>query len=99
MQISKNLRLQKEAYIKRSSFISKGVAGCKIEAQCKSGVGADSILSLTIEAGKEARLARGGIREHEAFLNREKKGPAGTRRVSVSMADKQKEAGGRLQGD
>ena len=62
-------------------------------------MGADSILSLTIEAGKEARLARGGIREHEAFLNREKKGPAGTRRVSISMANKQKEAGGRLQGD
>jgi len=79
--LSKNKR--QNANIKRSSFAERGiyqkifvyikrVAGCKIEAQCKSAVGADSILSLTIAAGKEARLARGGIREHEAFLNREK---------------------------
>jgi len=30
----------------------KGVAGCKIEAQCKSEVGADSMSSLTIATGE-----------------------------------------------
>ena len=32
--------------------------------------------------GREARLARGGIREHDTFLG----GPAGTGRCGVSMA-------------
>ena len=36
--------------------------------------------------GREARLARGGIREHDAFLDHEMKGPAGTGRGGVSMA-------------
>ena len=36
--------------------------------------------------GREARLARGGIREHDAFLGHEMRGPAGTERVGVSMA-------------
>jgi len=36
--------------------------------------------------GREARLARGGIREHDAFLGHEMKGPAGTGRGGVSMA-------------
>ena len=36
--------------------------------------------------GREARLARGGIREHEASLGHEMRGPAGTRRGGVSMA-------------
>ena len=35
---------------------------------------------------KEARLARGGIREHDVFLGHEMKGPAGTERGGVSMA-------------
>jgi len=35
---------------------------------------------------REARLARGGIREHGAFLVHEMKGPAGTGRGDVSMA-------------
>ena len=30
--------------------------------------------------GREARLARGGIREHDAFLGHEMRGPAGTER-------------------
>ena len=30
--------------------------------------------------GREARLARGGIREHDAFLGKEMRGPAGTER-------------------
>ena len=37
-------------------------------------------------SGREARLARGGIREHDAFLGKEMKGPAGTGRGGVSMA-------------
>ena len=36
--------------------------------------------------GREARLARGGIREHDAFLGHEMKGPAGTGRGGVLMA-------------
>ena len=36
--------------------------------------------------GREARLARGGIREHDAFLGHEIRGPAGTGRGGVSMA-------------
>jgi len=36
--------------------------------------------------GREARLARGGIREHDAFLGKEMRGPAGTGRGGVSMA-------------
>ena len=35
---------------------------------------------------REARLARGGIREHDAFLGYEMRGPAGTGRGGVSMA-------------
>ena len=36
--------------------------------------------------GREALLARGGIREHDAFLGHEMRGPAGTGRCGVSMA-------------
>jgi len=36
--------------------------------------------------GREAQLARGGIREHDAFLGHEMRGPAGTERGGVSMA-------------
>ena len=36
--------------------------------------------------GREARLARGGIGEHDAFLGHEMRGPAGTGRDGVSMA-------------
>ena len=35
---------------------------------------------------REARLARGGIREYDAFLGHEMRGPAGTERRGVSMA-------------
>ena len=33
--------------------------------------------------GREAQLARGGIREHDAFLGHEMRGPAGTERGGV----------------
>ena len=36
--------------------------------------------------GREARLARGGFREHDAFLGHEMRGPAGPGRGGVSMA-------------
>jgi len=36
--------------------------------------------------GREARLARCGIREHDVFLGHEMRGPAGTGRGGVSMA-------------
>jgi len=35
---------------------------------------------------REARLARGGIREHDAFLRHEMRGPAGTGRGGVLMS-------------
>ena len=37
--------------------------------------------------GRDARLARGGIREHDAFLGHEMSGPAGTGRGGVSMTE------------
>ena len=37
-------------------------------------------------SGREARLVRGGIREHDALLGHEMRGPAGTGRGGVSMA-------------
>jgi len=45
--------------------------------------------------GREVRLARGGIREHEAFLGHEMRAPAGTGRGGVLMAGGQqgKDAG------
>jgi len=36
--------------------------------------------------GSEARLTRGEIREHDAFLGHAMRGPAGTERGGVSMA-------------
>ena len=36
--------------------------------------------------GREARLARGGIREHDAYLGYKMRGPSGTGRGGVSMA-------------
>jgi len=36
--------------------------------------------------GREARLAQGGIREHDAFFGHEMRGPAETGRGGVSMA-------------
>jgi len=36
---------------------------------------------------REVRLTRGGIQEHEAFLGHEMRGPAGTGRGGVSMAE------------
>ena len=36
--------------------------------------------------GREAWLSRGGIREHNAFLGHEMRGPAGTEHGGVSMA-------------
>jgi len=37
-------------------------------------------------SGREARLARGGIREHDAFLGHEMRGQSGTGRGGVPMA-------------
>ena len=36
--------------------------------------------------GREARLARSGIREHDASVGHEIRGPAGTGRGGISMA-------------
>jgi len=45
--------------------------------------------------GREAWLARGGIREHDAFLGHEMRGPAETGRGGVSMAGGQEGQGAR----
>ena len=45
--------------------------------------------------GREARLAWSGIREHDAFLGHEMRGPAGTERGGVSMAGKREGQGAR----
>jgi len=67
--------------------------GCRLQDR-GAGQGlskTDCMSSLTVTAresrgGREVRLARGGIREHEAFLIHEMRGPAGFGRGSVSMA-------------
>ena len=56
-----------------------------METQCKYRVRDDGVASLIV-AAREARLAWGGIREHDAFLGHEMRGPAGTGRGGVSMA-------------
>jgi len=45
--------------------------------------------------GRVARLTRGGIREHDAFLGHEMRGPAGTGRGGVSMAGRREDQGAR----
>jgi len=45
--------------------------------------------------GREARLARGRIREHDAFLGHEMRGPAGTGRGGVSTAGGRESQGAR----
>ena len=48
--------------------------------------------------GREARLARGGIQEHDAFLGHEMRGPAGTERGCVSMVGGQEGQGAGVRG-
>ena len=57
-----------------------------MEAQCKDRVRADGDIAHR-RGGREARLARGGIREHDAFLDHEIRSPTGTGRGGVSMAE------------
>ena len=57
-----------------------------MEAQCKDGVRADGVASLIVAAGERRGFARCWIREHDAFLGHEMRGPAGTGRAGVSMA-------------
>ena len=45
--------------------------------------------------GREAQLALSGIREHDAFLGHEMRGPAVTERVGVSMAEGREGEGAR----
>ena len=45
--------------------------------------------------GREALLARGGIREHDSFLGCEMRDPAGTGRGGVSMAGGREDQGAR----
>jgi len=76
---------------------SGGVAGCKIEVQCKGGVRADSVSSLIVAARERCGLlgVEVGIREHDAFLGHDMKGPAGTGRGGVSMASGREGQGAR----
>jgi len=55
-----------------------------MEAQCKGGVRDGGIAHR--RGGREARFARVGIREHDAFLGHEMRGPAGIGRGGVLMA-------------
>jgi len=50
---------------------------------------------LYVIIGREARLARGGIREHDAFLGHEMRGPAGTGRGGASMDEGREGQGAR----
>ena len=64
-----------------------------MEAQCK-GESRQRVVAHRRD-GREAWLARGGIREHDAFLGHEMRGPAGTRRGGVSMVGGQEDQGAR----
>ena len=46
-------------------------------------------------SGREAQLALGGIRENDAFLGHEMRGPTVTKRGSVSMAGRREGQGAR----
>ena len=59
--------------------------GCRLEAQCKDGRSERRWRGIDRRGGREVRLARGGIREHDALLGREMRGPAGTGLGGVSM--------------
>ena len=57
-----------------------------MEAQCKDGVRDDGLAWHRSSLRRERGAARGGIREHDAFLGHEMRGRAGTERGGVSMA-------------
>ena len=59
-----------------------------MDAQCKDGVRDDGVASFIVAAGERRgfKVARGAIREHDAFLGHEMRGPAGTGHGGVSMA-------------
>ena len=75
-------------------------------AQCKDGVrGAVQGRSESRwrgithrRGGREARLARGGIPEHDAFLDHEMRGPAGTGHGGVWMGGGRESQGARKDG-
>ena len=54
-----------------------------VQGRCESQ---QRVVALLRRSGREARLARGGIREHDAFLGYEMRGPAGSERGGVSIA-------------
>ena len=62
--------------------------GCRLQdrgaAQGRSGIRQHVVAHQ--RSGKEVRLARGGIREHEAFLCHEMRGPTGTGRGGILIA-------------
>ena len=69
----------------KPTALHTGAAGCKIETAVQ-GRSEKRCRGIDRRGGREARLARGGIREHDAFLGHEMRGPAGTERGGVSMA-------------
>jgi len=84
--------------VQDSKATTRGGAGsCKIEAQCKRGVRADSMSSLIVAAG-ERRSSLGVVFENiisDAFFGHEMRGPAGTGHGGFSMAGGQKVQGAR----
>jgi len=65
---------------------SGGVAGCKIEAQYKGGVRANSMSSLIVAAGERRGSLGVGFENMIRPWGHEMRGPAGTGRGGVSMA-------------
>ena len=57
-----------------------------MEPQCKDRVRDNGVASLIVVAGERRGLLEVGIREHDAFLGHEMRGPTGTGRGGVSMA-------------
>ena len=61
--------------------------GCRLQDRgAVQGRSKKQCRGIDRRGGREARLARGGIQEHDAFLGHEMRGPAGTERGCVSMA-------------
>jgi len=64
--------------------------GCRLQDHLRGAVQGRSEsrqrVVFHLRGGKEARLARGGIRKHYAFWGHEMRSPAGTGHGGVSMA-------------
>ena len=89
-QFSKMLEFPAAVEGRQTSVESQGHGvrrGCKLQDRgAGQGCSESRLHVVALHRGRrEARLARGVIREYEAFLGHKMRGPAGTGRGGVSM--------------